>query len=202
MSQHLTIEERIGRIEDREAIKDLVVLYGFVMDERDIDGIYRLFAEDAELRSQDGVFSADGIEKIVETYQGRFAVLGPTNHVSHGHVVRFDAADPDTATGLVAASAEVVRNGQTMWVALRYKDTYRRTSAGWRFQSRLMSYMYYIDVNEYADGLREEGRNRAYGDRRPGDWPEALTPNPDLSWLAHFLREPAEIRAGVRSADG
>ncbi|MFH5821854.1 nuclear transport factor 2 family protein [Georgenia sp. AZ-5] len=191
MNEERTIEERVRRIEDREAIKDLAVLYGFVMDERDIDGIHRLFAADAELRSQDGVFAAVGIDDIVETYKGRFAVLGPTNHVSHGHVVRLDDADPDRATGLVAASAEVVRNGQTMWVALRYKDTYRRTEAGWRFASRLMSYMYYIDVNEYADGLREEGRNRAYRDERPADWPEALTPDPDLSWLRDVLREPA-----------
>lgn len=181
------LEERIRRIEDREAIKDLVVLYGFVMDERNIDGIYRLFTEDAELRSQDGVFAAVGIENIVETYKGRFAALGPTNHVSHGHVIRFDPNDPDRASGLVAASAEVVRNGQAMVVALRYKDTYRRTDAGWRFQTRLMSYMYYMPVREYADGLGEPDRNRCYGDRRPADWPEVLNEKHDLSWLTALL---------------
>jgi hypothetical protein len=93
----------------------------------------------------------------------------------------------------VVASAEVVRNGQTMWVALRYKDRYRRTEQGWRFASRLMSYMYYIPVEQYADGLRQGGANRAYGDQRPGDWPEVLAPNADLSWLRDLLAEPAPV---------
>ena len=130
----LALEDRIRRVEDRAAIQDLVVLYGFVMDERDVPGIHRLFAHDATLRSQDGVFAATGIDEIVKTYEGRFAALGPTNHVSHGHVVRFDDADPDVAAGLVAGHAEVVRDGKPMVVGLRYKDGYRRTAEGWRFQ--------------------------------------------------------------------
>lgn len=182
-----TLEERVRRIEDTTAIKDLAVLYGFVMDERDVAGIRRLFADDATLRSADGVFAASGIEEIVKTYEGRFAALGPTNHVSHGHVVRFDDADPDRATGVLASHAEVVRDGTTMLVGLRYKDTYRRTPAGWRFQDRLMSYMYYIPVREYAEGMTGNLRVRAYGDQRRADWPEALTDKPDLRWLADVL---------------
>jgi hypothetical protein len=181
------LEDRIRRIEDRVAIHDLVVLYGFVMDERNVPGIRRLFAQDATLRSQDGVFAATGIEEIVKTYEDRFAALGPTNHVSHGHVVRFDDAGPDRATGLVAAHAEVVRDGKPMVVGLRYKDSYRCTADGWRFQDRLMSYMYYLPIIEYVEALDTPLRVRAYGDHRPADWPETLTGNADLRWLADFL---------------
>ena len=183
----LALEDRIRRVEDRAAIQDLVVLYGFVMDERDVPGIHRLFAHDATLRSQDGVFAATGIDEIVKTYEGRFAALGPTNHVSHGHVVRFDDADPDAAAGLVAGHAEVVRDGKPMVVGLRYKDGYRRTAEGWRFRSRLMSYMYYVPITEYVEVIGTPLRVRAYGDERPADWPEKLTDNPDLRWLADFL---------------
>jgi hypothetical protein len=183
----MDLEERIRRLEDRVAIKDLAVLYGFVMDERDIAGVRKIFAADATLRSQDGVFNASGIEEIVKTYEGRFAALGPTNHFSHGHVVRFDDSDPDLATGVLASHAEVVRDGKPMIVGLRYKDTYRRGAEGWQFQDRLMSYMYYIDVREYADGLPGPLRVRAYGDQRPADWPEALTDEPDLRWLTKLL---------------
>jgi ketosteroid isomerase-like protein len=181
------LERRIQRLEDRAAIQDLAVLYGLVMDERDLDGVRRIFADDATLRSQDGVFAASGLEEIVTTYQGRFDVLGPTNHVSHGHVVRFDDADPDVATGLVASHAEVSRNGTPMVVALRYKDRYVRTAGGWKFADRLMSYMYYVDVREYAEALGDPMRVRAYGDRRPADWPEKLTDKPDLAWLSDLL---------------
>ena len=55
------IEARLRRIEDKADIEDLVVLYGFVMDERDLAGVRRLFTEDATLRSQDGVFAASGL---------------------------------------------------------------------------------------------------------------------------------------------
>jgi SnoaL-like protein len=182
----MTLEQRIQRVEDRTAITDLVVLYGFIMDERDADGIRKIFRDDATLRSEDGVFAANGLEEIVTTYQGRFDALGPTNHFIHGHVVRFDDADPDVATGLLASHAEVVRDGITMVVALRYKDRYRRTESGWKFADRCMSYMYYVPVTEYAEALGDDLRVRAYHDRRPADWPDKLMGKP-IDWLKEFV---------------
>lgn len=174
MTTELPLDARVTRLEDRNAIQELGVLYGFIMDERDEDGIRSIFCEDASLRSQDGVFAATGIEEIVTTYLGRFAALGPTNHFSHGHVIRFDDANPDRATGLLAGHAEVSRNGVAMQVALRYKDSYRRIDGKWRFASRLMSYMYYLPISEMAEGLGDRDSVRAYGDHRPSDWPEVL----------------------------
>ncbi|NKQ55791.1 nuclear transport factor 2 family protein [Amycolatopsis sp. K13G38] len=180
-----SVEERVARIEDRTEITDLAVLYGYVMDERDVEGIRRIFCDDATLRSADGVFAASGIEEIVRTYEGRFAALGATNHFTHGHVIRFDG--PDSARGLLASHAEVVRDGKPMVVALRYQDSYRRTAQGWKFADRLMSYMYYVDVREYAEALGTALRVRAYGDQRPADWPEVLNGTPP-TWLKNYLR--------------
>lgn len=187
MSAARSLEDRIRRLEDRTAIEELAVLYGFVMDERDEAGIRRLFCEDATLRSQDGVFAAKGIEEIVRTYLGRFAALGPTNHYVHGHVVRFQEDDPDTAIGLVSSHAEVVRNGVAMRVALRYKDVYRRVGDEWRFADRLMSYMYYMPISELPEGLGDRNSVRAYGDRRPADWPEVLYAEGGASFLRDYL---------------
>jgi hypothetical protein len=174
MTSDPNLTDRVLRLEDRAAIQELGILYGFVMDERDEEGIRQIFCADATLRSQDGVFAATGIEEIVATYFGRFAALGPTNHFSHGHVVRFDDADSDRATGLLAGHAEVSRNGVAMQVALRYKDAYRRVEGSWRFADRLMSYMYYLPFSELSSGLGEADSVRAYGDRRAADWPEVL----------------------------
>ena len=181
-----SLDERIRRLEDRAAIQELGILYGFVMDERDGDGIREIFCEDATLRSQDGVFKANGIEEIVETYLGRFAALGPTNHFSHGHVVILDDTDPDRATGLIASHAEVSRNGVAKQVALRYKDTYRRVDGRWRFADRLMSYMYYLPFTELSEGLGDRNSVRAYGDHRPSDWPEVLYAETGNAWLAPY----------------
>jgi hypothetical protein len=183
----VSAQERVRRLEDRAEIQELAVLYGFIMDERDEEGIRQVFTEDATLRSQDGVFAAAGIEEIVATYLGRFEALGPTNHYSHGHVVRFDDADPDAAFGLLASHAEVSRNGVAMQVALRYKDTYRRVEGKWRIADRLMSYMYYLPVTEYAEGLGDRNSVRAYGDRRPSDWPESLYSEQGSAWLKKYL---------------
>lgn len=187
MASKLTTEARIGRLEDRAAIQELAVLYGFIMDERDEGGIRQIFTTDATLRSQDGVFAATGLEEIVKTYLGRFEALGPTNHYTHGHVVRFDDEDPDTATGLLSSHAEVTRNGVAMQVALRYKDVYRRVNGQWQFADRLMSYMYYLPVTEYAEGLADRNSVRAYGDSRPADWPEALYSQNGSAWLKAYL---------------
>jgi hypothetical protein len=183
-----SVEDRIGRIEDRADIQELAVLYGFVMDERDEKGIRDLFCEDATLRSEDGVFAATGIEEIVTTYLGRFAALGPTNHFSHGHVVRLDPTDRDRATGLLSSHAEVYREGTAMQVALRYKDTYRRVDGRWRFADRLMGYMYYMPLAEMATDLGDRDSVRAYGDHRPADWPEVLYRESGNSFLADYYR--------------
>lgn len=180
------LETRLRQVEDRLAIQDLVQLYGYVMDERDLEGLPQLFTEDGELYSEDGVFQAVGLQTISDTYAGRYSALGPTYHYAHGVIVRFDDNDSDVAHGLVNGNAEVVRNGVTMVVALRYKDTYQRTDQGWRIKVRTMSYMYYMPVAEFDEGLQGEDRTRAYGDRRPADWPSVLHGG-DLEWLrAHY----------------
>jgi SnoaL-like domain len=100
--------------------------------------------------------------------------------------VQFDDGEPDVATGIVSSHAEVVRNDQPMWVALRYQDTYRRTPEGWRFADRLMSYMYYVDVREYADVLGQELRVRTYDQPAPGDWPQSLR-GESVDWVTGYL---------------
>lgn len=187
MAQDKSLEERVQQLEDREDIRSLVVMYGVIMDERDFAGIDRLFTPDATLRSADGVFAAEGLEAIRSTYQGRFDALGATNHFTHGHVIRFDPADPDHAFGFVASHAEVNRDGTAMLVALRYKDEYVRTAKGWQFKDRIMSYMYYTPFSEYAEALVSDNRVRAYGKATPADWPDALRPGGDVTWIRDWI---------------
>jgi hypothetical protein len=179
------VETRLKRIESRTAIGELPILYCLAMDERNTTGIRALFTADATMRSADGVFSASGIDAIVDVFQGRFDALGPTNHVTHGHVIRFDDGDHDRAVGIAVGHAELVRNDVPMVTALRYRDLYRRVDGTWRIQDRLMSYMYYLPTSEYSDGLGDPNSMRAYGDRRPADWPESLHAG-DASWLEQF----------------
>lgn len=186
-----TIEDRLRRIEDRSAIQELVHLYGFVMDERDVEGLDSLFTQDAHLGSADGVFDAHGLEAITTAYQSRYDVLGATHHFVHAALPRFDEADPDRAHGLISGHAELVREGQTMVVALRYHDVYRRTERGWRILKRVMGYMYYLPVTDYVETLKSSDRSMVYGYPRPADWPSVLHGH-DLDWLRAFYAKPGD----------
>lgn len=170
----MDLEARIARLESIEEIRQLVVAYGIAMDERRMDEVRVMFTPDAKLTSKDGVFSADGLEAIVATYQGRWDVLGPTSHIVHGQTIEIDPENPDRATGTVPSNAEVVRNGEPMLVSLIYHDVYERHEGRWKFAAREMGYFYYLPPDRYTEVMRSANRNLAYGDARPADFPEAL----------------------------
>jgi hypothetical protein len=174
---------RLRRLEDREEIRMLVARYGQTCDDREIEELGQLFTSDGVMRSQDGVMNARGRGAIVEQFHGRFAVLGPSLHYTHDHVITFDDADPDLACGLLTSHAEVWRNGAALIAAIRYHDTYRREGGRWRFAERLLRFFYYVPVAEYDGALGDRNRMRAYGDRRPADWPEG-TP----AWERYYKR--------------
>lgn len=164
---------RIRKLEDRCEIRELAGRYGFAIDDRNITELAQLFTPDAAFRSKDGVMQALGRDAVIEQFRGRFSVLGPSNHFTHDHLITL-SQNPDHATGIVSSHAEVWRNGQALLGALRYEDTYRRHEGRWCFADRLLSFLYYMPVTEYPQGLGSPLRQRAYGDQRPADYPEAL----------------------------
>lgn len=180
-----TIEQRLRRLEDREAIRELIARYGFAVDDRDVDGIAACFTRDGAFRSLDGTMNAQGRDAVIMQFHGRFAVLGPSNHYTHDAVFSFDDANPDRATGLVNSHAEVVRSGQAMWASIRYRDEYLRNDGRWRFRDRLLAFFYYLAPGDYAGLLDDPLRNRAYAEPRPADIPEQLP-----TWQSYYARHP------------
>jgi uncharacterized protein (TIGR02246 family) len=163
---------RLDRLESENAIRNLVARYCFAIDNHDLAAVGELFTENARVASRDGVMDATGRDAIVQQYAGRFKVLGPSNHVSHDHWIRFDR--PDHATGLVSAHAELWRNDKAMVTALRYDDLYRREDGVWRFQERILSFLYYVPLSDYPRILGEKDRMRAYEQPALADYPEKL----------------------------
>jgi len=180
-----SLEERIARLEARTAIRELVARYCFAVDERDLDGIRRCFARAGIMRSLDGVMSARGREAVIEQFHGRFAVLGPSNHYTHDHVIEFDDADATQATGTLNTHAEVVRNGEFLLASLRYHDRYCLEEGDWRFAERVLAFFYYARPADLAATMRGEARNRAYAEPVPADFPER-SPH----WQAYYRERP------------
>jgi hypothetical protein len=171
MSDSQTLQERIARVEDRQALRELASQYNFSIDDRDLDTVGSLFTENAFFGSHDGAMGATGRQAIVDQFKLRFSVLGATNHFSHDQVVKFESAT--RARGQVASHAEVWRNGRAMLTALRYTDLYEKSEGGLlRFGQRKLSFMYYVDIKDYAQVLGVLDRNRAGPVPQPADWPE------------------------------
>lgn len=169
----INFDARLDRLESESAIRALAARYCFAIDNHDLDAVAELFTTEARVYSRDGVMDARGRDAIVRQYEGRFAVLGPSNHVSHDHWIRF-GDDPDRAEGLLSAHAELWRNETTMVTALRYDDEYRREDGVWRFQQRALSFLYYVPLADYPRILGAPDRMRAYAEPAPADYPEQL----------------------------
>lgn len=165
-----TLEERVTQIEDRQALRELISRYNMSIDDRDLATVATLFTENAFFGSLDGAMGATGRDAICEQFKGRFSVLGATNHFSHDQIITFES--PTRARGKVASHAEVWRNERAMITALRYDDVYEKEDGVWRFAERRLSFMYYVNVEEYPTVLGRRDRNRAGPTPVDADWPE------------------------------
>ncbi|NYG59895.1 ketosteroid isomerase-like protein [Nocardioides daedukensis] len=132
---------------DRAALSDLVHRYAAGVDDRDFDSVAALFTEDGILAAAappkhlDPVTEHVGRDGVLEAMQALLAVRG-TFHAVAGEV--FTILGPDTASGRVACQAHHFfeladesspRASDLTWT-VTYRDSYRRTSQGWRFARR------------------------------------------------------------------
>ena len=168
----LTLESRLAEVEDRAAISELTARYNFSIDNRDLKAVGELFTDNATFGSKDGAMRAMGREAILKQFEDRFSVLGATNHFAHDHVVWFEA--PTRARGLLSVHAELWRKERAMLTALRYDDAYEKVGGLWCFAERLLSFMYYLPVEEYSSALGVLERNRAGNTPVAADFPERL----------------------------
>jgi ketosteroid isomerase-like protein len=167
-----TLERRLALVEDQLAIRDLTARYNFAIDARDLAAAAELFTEQACFGSKDGAMRAIGRAAVLQQFESRFSVMGPSNHFAHDHVIWFESAT--RARGQLSVHAEVWRNEQPMVTALRYQDTYEKTDGLWRFAERLLSFFYYLNVADYPRAMGQLERNRASGTPMAADYPERL----------------------------
>ena len=125
-----SIEQRIQRLEDIEAIRQLKHRYcAFCDDNYNKDGIAGLFAEDAVWNG--GAFGlAEGRAAIKELFEKAPAAIRFAVHsVSNGII----DVTGDTATGewLLWQPMVMRQDDQALWLSAAYKDEYVRTPAGW-----------------------------------------------------------------------
>ena len=167
--------QQVDRLASKDAIRELVTSYAIACDEHDMDRLMGLFTQDAAFDAPNGAMVADGWQAIYDMFIATFKTRGPSYHWTHDVTISIDQSDSNRATGLVLGHAETCPNGVVSIAAMRYVDDYRRESDGvWRFAKRVITFLYYVPVAEFGNGLAQSLRVHIGGDKIAADYPEHL----------------------------
>jgi hypothetical protein len=134
-----SLAARVQRLEDVEAITNVLITYGRSLDARDLDTYSKLFARDGEWSGGFGTVKGGPpavlafMQKSLGTGGGR---AGSTYHIMSNFQIDVKG---DTATAwshwtFISAGAE---NKPAIAQGGRYEDTLVREDGHWKFQRRL-----------------------------------------------------------------
>ena len=180
-----TLEERLDRIESREAIEDLLLRYCMACDDRDIEGLVGCYAPGGYFLSSGR--RTEGHDAMARQFAARLADFGPTYHVIHGAIIEFDSRD--SARGTVLAHAEHMVERGIVVAAHRYLDTYTRVSGRWLLRSREARFYYVAPLDELPT-LDPTAPRR----RWPGAEPQAADLPESLATYQAFIARPSARR--------
>ena len=142
-----TIEQRIRKLEDLEAIRDIKHRYFIALDKKDWDGVVNCFTEDAI--AEVGLGTQRGHAEIAEMFQQVYVdTFDWWSHQASNPVI--DITGDDTAIGTWELEGFVVTQEPVtgMWTAVFYEDEYRRTADGWRISKTVVVPIFRCDVEE------------------------------------------------------
>lgn len=179
LTSHREILEPVLAVREREAIRNLAVIYAYAVDDCDLERLRMLFTDDAafDLSGRLVVGRDDVLALLEESMTGfRMMLHTPDTHVVH-------LQKPDLALGWASGHAELTGNRTTVLAAYRYADEYRLVEGSWRFAKRAVRFQYAVPVQEYPNLLSSTDRIAYPGtDARAADYPESLR-----TWQARHL---------------
>ncbi len=201
LEQQLTaMSNRLGLVEDLQAIRKLQHAYGYYMDKCLYEQVVDLFAEDGEVVFGNGVFKGKaGVRRLyLETFRKNFTGgrEGPAMGFLLDHPQLQDIVDvaPDRSVAygrfrcLMQAGSHESRKDpppglpQQWWEGGIYENTYRRDHGVWKIQ-RLDYHV--VFQGRFEDGWRHwnagsELRTKTFPDNPSG--PDEMLPNGLKSW--------------------
>jgi uncharacterized protein (TIGR02246 family) len=143
-----TLEERLRRLEDLEAIRAVDAAYTRAIDTGDWPGLASLFTPDGTF---DGLQRVSGRQALLAFFSG-LAVSGMRfwHHVSNYEILIV----ADTATVRSMLWQPCVVHGVPHVAAGRYRDRLVRTSDGWRYVLKQVRFDYWAPLAEGWDHHR------------------------------------------------
>lgn len=142
----LTLEQRIQRLEDRNAVIELCASYNRGVDEHNEALWLSVWHDDAEYLIGDTFGDHIGIEAI----KGILHILRDYFHEMHHYATNIVVdVQGDRATALVDADVTATdKSGRAMMLAASYKDTFARRDGRWGFTRREVTLHYAAPVSQ------------------------------------------------------
>lgn len=144
----------VNEMLDREALRDLALLYTWVVDDYDIDAVVDLFTDDGSFirRGQ----ASTGKEELHAAYTAPAERFQFMLHRVDGHVVHLTG--PNEAIGWVAGYTELAMDDHIVSGVFRYDDEYRRVDGRWKFAKREISFLYAGELDNLTPALTSDRR--------------------------------------------
>ena len=127
------LEQRITRIEDLEAIKQLKARYCEICDDNhNAERITSIFTEDAIWEGR-GIGKAQGHAEIKALFENFQKTISYSQHMVLNPIIEIEEI---TATGIwyFFGPFTFVENNQAMWQAARYKEDYKKIDGVWKIK--------------------------------------------------------------------
>ncbi|SKC01149.1 nuclear transport factor 2 family protein [Sphingopyxis flava] len=148
----MTLEERISRLEDIEEIRSLRNKFHHFINEGLAHRFGEVYTDDAVVHFDD-FMKQEGLANIIaastELARQAFVI-----QFLHNHAIELDG---DRANGFCYLDARYAANGESLIVAARYDDEYRRTPAGWRICKTRVNIFFSVPLAQgWADAAASE----------------------------------------------
>lgn len=137
-STNASVEQRLQKLEDTEAIRSLLIQYGRELDKRDFAAYGRLFAKDGTWKG--GMGSATSPENIQKMVEEGFSKMPPELYRDSNHVM--------SSMDIQVTGDSATAWSRWLWIVKgpdgrpraerggHYEDTLVRENGAWRFKSR------------------------------------------------------------------
>jgi len=138
----MEIEQRLERLESKDAIKELASKYALALDVRDLDSLVNLFHEDVRVgKKRRGRLALK--QWFNETLRNQFT--GTSHHIGN-QIIEFQ--NDNNAIGIVYSKNEHETDKEWIIMQMMYWDQYEKIKGLWYFRKRLPLYWYATDINK------------------------------------------------------
>ena len=158
-------EAALQTLIDKDAIRELAMLYSRAIDRKDSALLRDLYTEDAT--DTHGTDFDGNVADFVTFIESTAPFMTYSGHHICNHLI---SVDGDTAQGevytlAVHCFASDPANRVEDWHVVRYMDNYRRCSDGrWRFSKRFVTYDMIVTRPFDGDGLLGAAPDASYGE--------------------------------------